>query len=75
MLLSFPNIWTVTHFQIISLLFWCRDTDLRSGEETETYNQISLHLFRDQPPYQNGLKFLFYFIVSMLPPRRFTSSA
>jgi hypothetical protein len=36
LLLSFPNILTVTHFQVMSLLFLCHNFDLHSGAETAT---------------------------------------
>jgi hypothetical protein len=37
LLLLSPNIWTVTHFQMICLLFSCPDFDLHSGDETATH--------------------------------------
>jgi hypothetical protein len=37
LLLSFTNIWTMTHFQIIPLIFLCPNF-LHSGDETATYN-------------------------------------
>jgi hypothetical protein len=37
LLISSANIWTVTHFQIICLLFLCPDLDLHSGDEIATY--------------------------------------
>jgi hypothetical protein len=36
LLLSFPNIWTVTHFQTICLLFLYPDFDLHSGDGKAT---------------------------------------
>jgi hypothetical protein len=37
LLLSFRNIWTVTHFQTICLLFLWPDFDFHPGYETSTY--------------------------------------
>jgi hypothetical protein len=49
LLLSSPNIWTVTHFQTICLLCLYPNFDLHSGSQTATYTYFSLCLFLDQP--------------------------
>jgi hypothetical protein len=36
LLLSSPNIWSVTHFQRICLIFLCPNFDLHSGDQTAT---------------------------------------
>jgi hypothetical protein len=61
--------------QIICLLFLCPDFDMHSGEDIATYTKFSLRLFLDQRPYYHQLKFLCFFIASMLSPSRFLSSA
>jgi hypothetical protein len=38
LLLPFPNILTVTHFQMICLLFLCPDFGLHSGDEITAYS-------------------------------------
>jgi hypothetical protein len=43
LLLSFPNTWTVTHFQVICFLFLFPDFGLHSGPETPTYNFPVIH--------------------------------
>jgi hypothetical protein len=37
LLLSSPNVWTVTHFQTICLLFLCLNFDLHSVDEIATH--------------------------------------
>jgi hypothetical protein len=49
--LSFPNIWTVPHFQNICYLFLCHDLALHFGDETATYTLFSFCLLLDQSPY------------------------
>jgi hypothetical protein len=41
LLLSYQNVFIVTHFKIICLLDLCPDFDLDSGDETPTYTRIS----------------------------------
>jgi hypothetical protein len=51
LLLLSPNIWTMTHFQMICLLFLCPYFELRSDAEIATFTLFSLCLFIVQPPY------------------------
>jgi hypothetical protein len=51
MLLSFPNIWNVSYFLMICLIFLCSSFTLHSGDKTETRTQFPLCLFVDHAPY------------------------
>jgi hypothetical protein len=46
-----PNMLTVTHFQVICLLFLCPDFGQHSGDKTATYIYFSPCLILAQPPY------------------------
>jgi hypothetical protein len=74
-LLPFPNILTVTHFKIICLLFLCADFDLHFDGETATYTYLSYVYFYTNLLTSISYSFCVFYIVSILSPSRFTSSA
>jgi hypothetical protein len=75
LLLSLTNSWTVIHFQSICLLFLCLDFDLHSGDKTATCTFSFHYVYFRQTSLLASVKVsVFFFIVSMLSPSRFTSS-
>jgi hypothetical protein len=56
-----PNIWTVTHFKMICLLFLCPDFDcILEMKHWHTHSFLCLLL--GQPPFQHQSKFICFYL-------------